>query len=231
MAGFTDKYNNNQGSIELPFVHVLTEEQRNLLEKNINIVKYRKKDVIFRQDTRTSHLMFVHSGLVKIYKIGKGDRTMILNVAGNKDFIGLMSLFSDKIHQYSAAALTDTVICDIDFIVFKSVLLENGKYSLNFLNQLSLDGLFIFDRLMTQSHKQLPGRVADVILYFSEQVFGKDKFSFPFSRKELADFSGTTKESFIRTLTEFKNDKIIDIEGSSITINSMDIIRTLSNLG
>ncbi|MGC9342824.1 MAG: helix-turn-helix domain-containing protein [Bacteroidales bacterium] len=53
----------------------------------------------------------------------------------------------------------------------------------------------------------------------------------PFTRKELAEFSGTTKESFIRTLTEFKNDKIIEIDGASISIKSMDIIRTLSNLG
>ncbi len=94
-----------------------------------------------------------------------------------------------------------------------------------------MEGLFIFERLMSQAHKQLPGRVADVILYFARDVFKDTTFSIPFTRKELADLAGTTKESFIRTLTEFRNDKIIEITGSRITIKSMDIIKTLSELG
>lgn len=231
MALNTDDHIDKTRQFNLPYEHVLNENQKAILEKNLNTVRYKKKDVIFRQNTRVSHLMFVKSGLVKIYKEGKNDRAIILKVAAADNFIGLMSVFSDKVHQYSAAAITDSVICDIDYLVLKSVLLENGKFSLNFLNQLSQDGLFIFERLMGQSHKQLPGRVADVLLYFADEVFKSEKFNFPFTRKELADFSGTTKESFIRTLTEFKNDKIIEIDGSSISINSMDIIRTLSNLG
>jgi CRP-like cAMP-binding protein len=227
----TGNHNKNDEQFHLPYEHVLSESEKAILHKNLNTVSYKKKDVIFRQNTRASHLMFVKSGLVKIYKEGKNDRTIILKVAGANDFIGLMSVFSNKVHQYSAAALTDSIVCDIDYLVLKSVLLENGKFSLNFIHQLSDDGLFIFERLMRQSHKQLPGRVADVLLYFADEVFKREKFNFPFTRKELADFSGTTKESFIRTLTEFKNDKIIEIEGSSVSINSMDIIRTLSNLG
>ena len=84
---------------------------------------------------------------------------------------------------------------------------------------------------MSQSHKQLPGRIADVILYFSEIIFKSHVFEFPFTRRELAELAGTTKESFIRTLAEFKNDKIIELEGSKVTINSMKIIKTLSDLG
>ena len=102
---------------------------------------------------------------------------------------------------------------------------------MHIINQLSKDGLFIFDRLMSQSHKQLPGRIADVILYFSDVIYNNPEFEFPLTRRELAELAGTTKESFIRTLTEFKNDKIIDLEGSKVKINSLKIIRTLSELG
>ena len=94
-----------------------------------------------------------------------------------------------------------------------------------------MDGLFIFNRLMSQSHKQLPGRIADVILYFSETIYNNHIFSFPLTRRELAELSGTTKESFIRTLTEFKNDRIIELNGSDVEIKSMKIIKTLSELG
>jgi CRP-like cAMP-binding protein len=135
------------------------------------------------------------------------------------------------LHQYSASAIHECEICDIDISHFKAVLLENGKFAMQFLNILSLDGLFIFERLLGQSHKQLPGRIADVILYFSEEIYHNTEFTFPFTRKELAELAGTTKESFIRTLTEFKNDKIIELDGSAIMIKSMDIIKTLSALG
>jgi CRP-like cAMP-binding protein len=223
--------NNDKGPDIIPFSYLLTDEQILLLSQNLNQVHYRKKDIIFRQNTRASNLMFVKSGLVKIFKEGRNDRTIILKLESKGNFIGLMSVFGENIHQYSASAVDDAEICDIDFSVFKSVLMENGKFAIKFLSILSTDGLFIFDRLLSLSHKQLPGRIAEVLLYFSENIYMHSNFTIPFTRKELAEFAGTTKESFIRTLTEFKNDKIISIDGSNIMINSIDIIRTLSALG
>ncbi|HYW96173.1 MAG TPA: Crp/Fnr family transcriptional regulator, partial [Bacteroidales bacterium] len=158
--------------------------------------------------------MFIKTGLVKVFKEARNNKTVILKVETPGRFVGLMSVFGESVHQYSASAIEDSEICDIDISVFKNILMENGRYTLQFINLLSIDGLFIFERLMGQSHKQLPGRIAEVILYFSRDIFKSDSFSFPFTRRELADLAGTTKESFIRTLTEFKNDKIIDIEGS-----------------
>lgn len=230
MSILTDT-SNSMVSQCFPFSHLLNDEQKEIIERNINVVKYKKKDIIFKQNTRTSHLIFIKSGLVKLYKEGRNDRVVILKISNPADFIGLMSVFGDNLHQFSAEAITDAEICDLDLMVFKSILLENNNYSLHLLKLISVEGLFIFDRLLVLSHKQLPGRIADVILYFSENIFKSDCFVFPFTRKELADFAGTTKESFIRTLTEFKNDKIIEIDGASISVKSKDIIKTLSELG
>lgn len=231
MSHLSDTSSNNSRLNDLSFFHILDDEQRDILEKNLHIVNYKKKEIIFRQDTRPYDLIYIHSGLIKIFKQSKNDRNLILKVAKKGEYIGLMSVFGDKVHQYSAAALSECTLYHFDYTVFKSVLFENGKFALSFLKFISLDGLFLFDKLLGQSYKQLPGKVAHILLYFSEEIFQSQNFTLPFTRKELAEFSGTTKESFIRTLTEFKNDKIIEIDGASITIKSMDIIRTLSNLG
>ncbi len=231
MSDFTAKYNNGSPPVEIPFSHLLNEEEKGELDNNLNIVKFRKKDIIFRQNTRTSHIMFIKSGLVKIFREARNDKVVILKVVPEGQFIGLMDVFGESVHRYSASAITEAEICDLDIGMFKNIMLKNGRFALQFLNILSMDGLFIFDRLMGQSHKQLPGRIADVILYFSTEIYKSDTFSFPFTRKELADLAGTTKESFIRTLTEFRNDKIIELDGSQIRIKSMDIIKTLSDLG
>jgi CRP-like cAMP-binding protein len=215
----------------LPFINLLTNEQVEMIAKNSNIVRYKAKDVIFLQNTRTSHIMFIKSGLIRIYKEGRNSKVLMLKIETPNNFLGLMSVFGNDIHQFSAAAIENAEIFFTDITVFKSLIKENGLFALKLMNVLSLDGLFLFDRLMSQSHKQLPGRIADVLLYFAEKIYHTNSFEFPLTRRELAELAGTTKESFIRTLTEFKNDKIIELDGSLVEIKSMKIIKTLSDLG
>lgn len=216
---------------DIPYVDLLSADDLALFRKNSNVVTFDAKEVIFRQKTRTSHIMYIRSGLVKIYKEGKNGKFIILKVAKPGNFLGLMSVFGSEIHQYSAAAIESTDVGYIDINIFKEVLRRNGHYSSQLVTLLSTDGLYIFDKLMSLSHKQLPGRIADVLLYFSEVIYGSEKFTFPFTRRELAELAGTTKESFIRTITEFKNDKIINLDGATVDIVAMKIVRTLSELG
>jgi CRP-like cAMP-binding protein len=222
---------NSDTGYVIPFSSCLSEEEVGEIYRHSNVVKYDRKEVIFRQNTRTSHIMFVKSGLIKIFKEGRNNKYIILRIAIPDDFLGLMSIYGGDTHQYSASAIYPSEICFIDIDIFNKILKTNGEFTLKIINLISNDGLFIFDRLMSQSHKQLPGRIADVILYFSEILYKSNEFEFPFTRRELAELAGTTKESFIRTLAEFKHDKIINLEGARVTINSMNIIKTLSQLG
>lgn len=215
----------------IPYGNLLTDSEIKDVIENSNVVDFKKKDVIFKQNTRTSHIMFIKSGMVKIFKEGRNGKYIILKVAVPGEYLGLLSIYGGDTHQYSASAIYDTQVCYIDINVFNRLLFSNGEFASKIIYSISKGGLFIFERLMSQSHKQLPGRIADVILYFSEVIYKSEEFEFPFTRRELAELAGTTKESFIRTLAEFKNDKIIDLEGSNVKINSLRIINTLSELG
>jgi CRP-like cAMP-binding protein len=175
--------------------------------------------------------MFIQTGLVKVFKEGRNRRSFILKIAKPGEYLGLLSVFGSETHQFSASAIQACEINYVDIQTFNRIFKKNGEFALDLFRTLSEDGLFIFEKLLGQSHKQLPGRVADVILYFADVIYGMEEFSFPLTRRELAELAGTTKESFIRTLAEFKNDKIIRLDGSRVSINSMKIIRTLSELG
>jgi CRP-like cAMP-binding protein len=231
ISDFSQEQAADVSEINLPFMNVLTEEQREGIIRNSNIVRYKERDVIFLQNTRTSHIMYIKSGLVKIYKEGRNGKVLILKIETPNSFLGLTSVFGYDIHHYSAAAIDSTEICFSDINIFKTVLKENGFFANKLINMISLENLFVFERLMSQSHKQLPGRIADVLLYFAEKIFHNTTYDLPLTRRELAELAGTTKESFIRTLTEFKNDKIIELNGSTVEIKSMKIIKTLSELG
>ncbi len=209
----------------------LRPEELERLRVSTHLVSFQRKETIFRQHTPVSHVLFVKSGLVKIFKEGRNKKSFILRIASKGEFIGLMSVFGNTMNQFSASAIEPTEIGFIDLKEFNDILNGNGCFAQQVIKSLSEEGLFIFERLIGQSHKQLPGRIADVILYFSDTIYKKEEFSFPFTRRELAELAGTTKESFIRTLSEFKNDKIISLEGSRVSINSIKIIRTLSELG
>ncbi len=210
---------------------IISQNNIDLIKTNCNIVQYQKKDVIFKQDTLTSHIMFVKSGLVKIFKQGRNNKSIILKLATPGNFLGLVSIFGESTFQYSAAAIEDTEILFIDFNTFNSVLVNNGEYTTSLLKNLSKENLYVIDRLIAQYQKQLPGKLADLILYFSEKIYHSEHFELPLTRNELAELAGTTKESLIRTLTEFKNDKIIELDGKTVKIKSMDIIKTLSRIG
>jgi CRP/FNR family transcriptional regulator, polysaccharide utilization system transcription regulator len=217
--------------IVFSFFKYLSPEETSLIKSNCNMVMYHKRDNIFLQNTRTSHIMYLKTGLVKIYKEGRMGKTIMLNLDKDESFIGLMSVFGNDIHQYSASSVDQSEVYYIDINVFKQILLGNGNFALHIISLISSDGLYLFDKLIGQAHKQLPGRIADVLLYFSEVIYKNEKFTFPLTRRELAELAGTTKESFIRTLTEFKNDKIIELNGSEVEIKSMKIVKTLSELG
>lgn len=221
----------NKSMLSIPGYNSLTDEQKELLESYSNVVSYKNGDVIFKQNTRTAHIMFIKSGLVKIFKEGRNDKVIILKLAVSGYFVGLLSVFGDDIYQYNASSVEDSDIIFIDIGVFRDIINQNGTFATHLLRQVSSEGLYIFDKLVSQYHKQLPGRIADVLLFFSDIIYQSNIFYLPLTRRELAEFAGTTKESFIRTLTEFKNDRIIKLDGKKVEIISLDIIKTLSRLG
>lgn len=218
-------------SCPIPSFNVLSDAEVEMVNESSYYVPYKKGDIIFRQNTPTSHIMFIRSGLVKIYKEGRNHKVIILKISKENEFIGLLSIFGDSLFQFSASALEDTEIYYVDIGVFKNLIKHNGSYSIQLMKLLSLEGLHIFEKLVNLSHKQLPGRIAEIILYFSKEIFNNNVFEFPLTRQELAELASTTKESLIRTLSEFKNDKIIELDGRKVEIKSFDIINILSKMG
>jgi CRP/FNR family transcriptional regulator, polysaccharide utilization system transcription regulator len=215
----------------LPTYDELTDEQIMLINSNSFIVHHKKDEVIFKQSMPISHLAYLKSGLAKIYKECPGNKTHILKLALSGEYIGLLSVFNKNQFHYSASSLEQCDIVFTDIKILKSVIKENGNYALHLISQISDQALLIFDKLINVTLKQLPGRIADAILFFSQEVYKSDTFDMPLSRQELADLISTTKESVSRTFSEFKNDRLIGLEERKVTIISKELIEVLSKIG
>lgn len=217
--------------LSLPFESVLLPDERDKLYNSTNKIEYGKRDIIIKQSARVSEIPLVLSGLVKISREMRRGKNVILRIAQPGSFLGLSSIFGSDVYEYSVFALESVTVRFVDIETFSWLIKKNGLFAMEVVKQISADNIFNITRLSSLLYKQLPGRVADIILYFSEDIFKNSTFSIPLTRQELAELAGTTKESLIRTLSEFKHDKIIDMNRNSFKINSMHIIKTLSRLG
>ncbi len=209
----------------------LTKEEKLRLSAGVTLMTFERQDILFKQNMPSDHIVYVLSGLIKVYSGGRGDRVVCIRLVGPGSFAALSSAYASGVYRNSAAAIEDTEALMIRKETLRDIAKKNGLFSVSLLNILGGEVIDISDKLVTFSMKQLPGRVADLIRYFSEEVYKSPEFTVSLTRQEMAELIGTTKESLIRTLNEFKNDKIIDLEGKHIKILSNDLIKVLSEIG
>lgn len=210
---------------------VLNTTEINLVNENSRETHFRKGDIILHEGSMTSHIIYLKSGLVKEYQKGPGDTEQILQIVKKFTYLGLPSLFGDRINHYSYAALEDIVVCYIDLSVFNQLIRQNGNFAFEILVSVSRDSLNNFHRFMSQSQKKTYGRVADVLIYFSDIIYESESFEVPFTRQELADLIGISRESATRVLTKFKEDGILKIDGRTIEITKPELLSQISKNG
>ena len=194
-------------------------------------VTYRKGDVVFREGDEIKDFSYLKSGLVKLFKTDPSGKDQIITIASPFDFVSLLGIFSDTDHTYSVSVLEDSVICCIEVRRMKSIALENGLFSLNLMEKLgAISNKIILESLEIRK-RQTHGRVAYILLKFSKNIYRNRVFELPLSRREVAEYIGMTTENVIRTLSEFRKEKLIRINGKEIEIMDTDALERISNYG
>lgn len=216
---------------KLPVNQFLTAEQQAIIMDSINIVNYNRRDIIVKQYSASSHVYYIIKGIIKVSSEQRKGKNLVMKIDTTGSFVGLISLLGGDSYNFTVTAVENCTLAQIPVTTLKSVMLQNAQFALEISQLISRHGLFLINRLAGLLYKQLPGRVADLILYFADDIFCNNEFEFPVNRTELAELCGTTKESLIRTLSEFNHDRIIELERNRIRIISYDILKTLSRFG
>ena len=210
---------------------LLSAEEQEMVDNNSVLIKYKKGEIICKQGSFVSNVMFVENGLVKTF-IDNGTSSLVLKIITDKNLLGLTS--SNEEHntfQYSAMAYVDTEIKQISIEIFRKLLKENGEFAKEVINILAANNVQIYSRFFCLTHKQAYGRLADIILCLSDRVFKKTKFELPLSRKELAELSGMTAETVIRMLKKFNEDGLIEMKGKSFKLLDKNKLQKISDIG
>jgi CRP-like cAMP-binding protein len=210
---------------------VLDGAELDLIFKNRYVTSVKKNTNILNEGSPTSHIIYLRSGLVKEYILLNDSQEQILQIILPHSYLGLTSLFGDKINHYSYAALTELELCYINIDTFTNLVKTNGNFAFEILSSVGRDNLNNFHRFINQSHKKIYGRMADILIYLSKVIFSNQRFQIPVTRQEIADMVGTSRESTGRVLTKFKNEGIISIHGRNLMINDMEKLEKISKYG
>jgi len=209
----------------------LTDEQKELVEKNKVLVSYKKGETIVKKGTYASHILLVTEGLAKVY-YEEGDYNIILRIAAPNSLIGLTSLpLYQNTFQYTATAYIETSVKLIDINIIRQIILENGRFASAIIDLLCEGTIQKNGRFLCLNHRQAHGKLADIILCLAGTIFKTDKFELLLSRKELAELSGMSTESVIRTLKSFQDDGLIRMNGKSFEVIDPEGLMKICHLG
>ncbi len=192
---------------------------------------FARGEQIVRQGELISSFSYLKEGLVKLFVSDQNGKSQIITIGKPLDFVSLLSVFSDAKHKYSVTALEPSVTCSIEIEKIKELAMANGPFAVNVMQKMSkISDTVILDFLEIRK-KHLRGRVAHVLIYFADEIFKSSQYELPISRKEIAEFIGMTPENVIRTLSEFRKDQLISINGKLIKITDREKLSLVSNHG
>lgn len=192
---------------------------------------YRKGEIINLEGQKIEHFKYLKSGLVKLFRRVQNGDEQIITITRPFEFVSNMSIFSEEKYLYSVSALEDSVVCIIDLELIKELFQKNGAFAAGLLTKISRINDKIISQTLDIRQKNLAGRVAYVLLYFTKEIYHSRVFDLPVSRKEIADYIGMSTANVIRTMSDFKKEGMIGIYGKTIEIMDPDKLEVISKRG
>ncbi|MFD2512494.1 response regulator [Pontibacter locisalis] len=193
---------------------------------------FKKKQTLFLEGNYPHALYFLNKGKVKTYKSNEEGREYITNLYKDGDFIGYLDLIEDKAYRESAVVMEDSEIYVISKEDFFMLLHNNRLVANQFIKILSDNLAEREDRLLKLAYNSVRKRVAEALLFVEKQYVDNNKSpetQVSISREDLASIVGASKETVIRTLADFKDEKLIKSQGSKITIINNEKLRKMRN--
>jgi CRP-like cAMP-binding protein len=192
---------------------------------------FRKGEIINHEGEKIINFKYLKSGLVKLYRRTSTGDEQVITITRPFEFVSNMSIFSEERYQYSVSALEDSVVCVVKLDFIKEMFLRNGGFAMGLLTKISRINDKIINQTLDIRQKNLVGRVAFVLLYFTKDIYNSRVFDLPVSRKEIADYIGMSTANVIRTLSDFKKEGIIRVFGKTIEIVDYEKLEVISKRG
>ncbi|MCX8080374.1 MAG: response regulator [Bacteroidia bacterium] len=207
-------------------IRSLDEAVLQLDEKRLK--SYSAGEAIYSEGNRPHFLYLLKKGKVKIFNYHEYGKEFISEICMNGDFFGYVQLLEDKTYTDNAEAMEDSEVYLIPKDDFMDLLYKHPGVTEKFIQMLSKNIEEKEKNLVDLAYSSLRKRVANILVQLHEKALTQTGTTdLKISRDELAQLAGTATESLIRTLSDFKSEKLIESKGSTIKILLPEKLRNL----
>jgi len=204
------------------------------LSENKTCNFYKKGHIIFYEGRISTGVYCLEHGRAKIYRVGMDGKEQILRLATSGSLLGIRALLEDERYSASASTLEDSVICFINKSFFFHLMKKYPKMNAEIVSYLCKMLKEAEDKIISIAQKPVRERLAESLLILN-RVFkpnGKSeiKHNISLPREDLANIVGTATETVIRLLHDFKEEKLIEVDGRSITLTNMEELKRTAKI-
>lgn len=191
-----------------------TSEEINEVISKIKVnCSYKAGEFIFHAGTNPLGLFAVKSGAVKIEHLSPEGDAHTVRLVGGGGLLGYRSFFSGEKYNSSAIALENTDVCFLPKSEILNLFMCHPELSLKMINHLSQDLKSAENKWMSQIDNDSSARIAEALLFLDEKFR-----EVQWTRKEIAEWAGSTTETVIRVLAQFEKDGLISQNYKNFTI-------------
>lgn len=191
---------------------------------------YKRKQRIYNEGNHPIRLYYMQKGKVKIYKTNEEGKELIVHIAGEGEFFGYTALLENSVYKENAEALEESEIVGLPKSEVEELLNANPEVSRKFIKLLASDVVEKEEQLIRIAYNSLRRKVADALLtVYKKYKDVTEGCLINLNRDNLAAVAGTATESLIRTLTDFKTEKLIDIIDGKIKILNLGKLERMVN--
>jgi len=191
------------------------------------IRQIRKKQVLYYEGDQPNGLYLVLEGAIRTYKLAEDGRELMMNLYKADDYLGVHALLLDEAYTESAETLEDTAVCLLPKDAVLNLMNRYPDVSVQFIKILANNILEKEEQLLQLAYHSVRKRLAQTLVKLSQQL--PDPTQFKILRDELAAMAGMATETVSRTLSDFKDEKLIEKKGSHIQILDLNRLMKMKN--
>lgn len=201
------------------------------LKEDRNINKYKKKQVIYSEGNHPGRMYYILKGKVKTFKANEDGKELTIGLYNAGDFLGYIPLLENEAYKETAEALEESELAVIPRADFEELFYDNKEVAHRLIRLLANNVTEKENQLLGLAYNSLRKRVAESLLLLMKK-FKEDasaQFSIHISREDLANIAATATESLIRTLSDFRSEKLIEIKDGYIVVLNEKKLRDMIN--
>lgn len=217
-----------------PLWGTLTDQEQAIVNAHVEVVQYAKNEIIHHDGEESKYMWMLLEGKVRIYKEGIGQRQQIIRLLKPYDIFGYRACLVHEAYNSNASAFDACTVYRLEREVFCKLVENNSALCYQVMLMMAKDLAFSEIRTVNLTQKHIRGRLAESLLLLKRNYgYEEDEetLAMTLSREDLANMSNMTTSNAIRTLSQFAQEGLIELDGKRIKITDEKGLEKISRLG